>query len=147
MPPDPEIGRGRPAGALAAFTVVGSAKSSQSLRPAWRVARSRSGCSRSGQRYGIGLVHVFFIVPFLALSPVAGVMVDRYNRKLMMMLSDLVAILPTVGLLLTTRPRAGWKVWHFYVAARPSGMAFQWPAYSAAITMMVPKQQLGEPTA
>ena len=37
----------------------------------------------------MGLMQVSFILPFLILSPTAGVMVDRYNRKLMMMISDL----------------------------------------------------------
>ena len=37
----------------------------------------------------MAFMQVFFITPFLIISPVAGVMVDRYNRKLMMMVSDL----------------------------------------------------------
>jgi len=98
----------------------------------------------TGSATALGLVQVFFIVPFLILSPVAGVMVDRYNRKLMMMLSDLVAILPTAGLLVLSA-MGRLEVWHFYVAAAFQGIGntFQWPAYSAAITMMVPKEQLG----
>jgi MFS family permease len=43
----------------------------------------------------MGLMQVAFILPFLLLSPIAGVMVDRYNRKLMMMVSDFTAILAT----------------------------------------------------
>jgi MFS family permease len=98
----------------------------------------------TGSVTALGLVQVFFIVPFLLLSPVAGVMVDRYNRKAMMMISDLVAILPTAGLLILSA--AGrLEIWHFYVAAvfQGIGNTFQWPAYSAAIATMVPKEQLG----
>jgi DHA3 family macrolide efflux protein-like MFS transporter len=36
----------------------------------------------------LGLAQVFFITPYLLVSPLVGVMVDRYNRKLMMMFSD-----------------------------------------------------------
>lgn len=36
----------------------------------------------------MGLMNVFFITPFLIMAPIAGVMEDRYNRKLMMV-SDL----------------------------------------------------------
>ncbi|HAE58269.1 MAG TPA: MFS transporter, partial [Anaerolineae bacterium] len=43
----------------------------------------------------LAMMQVFFITPFLLISPFAGVMVDRYNRKLMMMLSDLAAIIAT----------------------------------------------------
>jgi len=48
----------------------------------------------------MGMMQVAFITPFLILSPIAGVMVDRYNRKVMMMVSDLAAGLSTVGLLI-----------------------------------------------
>src|SRR5512136_157841 len=48
----------------------------------------------------MGLMQVAFITPFLLFSPIAGVMVDRHNRKLMMMVSDLAAGLATVALLI-----------------------------------------------
>ncbi len=92
----------------------------------------------------MGLMQVFFITPFLLLSPLAGVMVDRYNRKLMMMVSDLAAIIATGGIfLLLALGRL--EFWHLYVAAVLNGIGntFQWPAYSAAITTMVPKAQYG----
>jgi MFS family permease len=45
----------------------------------------------TGSVTALGLVQVFFITPFLLLSPIVGVMVDRHNRKLMMAVSDLVS--------------------------------------------------------
>ena len=51
----------------------------------------------TGSVTALGLVQVFFVTPFLLISPIAGVMVDRYNRKLMMMVSDLTAGLATVA--------------------------------------------------
>ncbi|MFZ5884137.1 MAG: MFS transporter [Chloroflexota bacterium] len=92
----------------------------------------------------LGLMQVFYITPFLLISPFAGVMVDRYNRKLMMMVSDLGAGLATLGIL-TVLYFDVWQFWHMYVAAVIFGLgnAFQWPAYSAAITTMIPKEQLG----
>ncbi len=144
MPPDSERGRGRPAG-MAAFTIVWLGQIVSVLATSMAAfAQSIWVFQETGSATALGLVQVFFIVPFLALSPVAGVMVDRHNRKLMMMLSDLVAILPTVGLLVLSAT-GRLEVWHFYVAAAFQGIGntFQWPAYSAAITMMVPKAQLG----
>src|SRR5512144_752252 len=47
----------------------------------------------------LGLVQLSFILPFLIISPFAGAMVDRYNRKLMMMVSDLGAVLATAAIL------------------------------------------------
>lgn len=92
----------------------------------------------------LGLMQVFYITPFLLISPFAGVMVDRYNRKLMMMVSDLGAGLATLGILAVLYFDV-WQFWHMYVASVIFGLgnAFQWPAYSAAISTMVPKEQLG----
>jgi len=92
----------------------------------------------------LGLMQVFFITPFLIISPFAGVMVDRYNRKLMMMVSDLTAAIATavIFVLILTGQL---EFWYLYFAAALNGIgnAFQWPAYSAAITTMIPKEQLG----
>ena len=53
----------------------------------------------TGSATALGLMQVFWVTPLLLISPFAGVMVDRYNRKLMMMVSDLGAGLATVALL------------------------------------------------
>lgn len=92
----------------------------------------------------LALMQVCFSVPFLLITPLAGVMVDRHNRKLMMMVSDLCAGLATV-LVLLLRALGLLEIWHVYIAAviYGLGMAFQWPAYSAAITTMLPKAQYG----
>lgn len=92
----------------------------------------------------LGLMQVFFITPFLLISPLAGVWVDRYNRKRMMMVSDLGAGVATV-LILIFQSLGILEFWHLYFASviYGLGMAFQWPAYSAAITTMVPKEQYG----
>ena len=99
---------------------------------------------KTGSATALGLLQVFFITPFLLVSPLAGLMVDRYNRKLMMMVSDLTAGLATV-LILTLQMAGVLEVWHLYVAAVFQGLgnAFQWPAYSAAIATMIPKEQYG----
>jgi MFS transporter, DHA3 family, macrolide efflux protein len=92
----------------------------------------------------MGLMQVFFITPFLLISPFAGVMVDRYNRKLMMMLSDFAAIVAT-GTVFILYATGNLEFWHLYFAAALNGIGntFQWPAYSAAISTMIPKSQLG----
>ena len=98
----------------------------------------------TGSALAMGTMQVFFITPFLLISPLAGVWVDRYNRKMMMMVSDLVAGLATVGILIF-QALGILEFWHLYAtsAVYGLGMAFQWPAYSAAISSMVPKEQLG----
>jgi MFS transporter, DHA3 family, macrolide efflux protein len=98
----------------------------------------------TGSATALGLMQVFFITPFLLISPIAGVLVDRHDRKLMMMVSDLGAGIATLGILIF-QALGILEFWHLYVTSviYGLGMAFQWPAYSAAISTMVPKEQLG----
>jgi MFS transporter, DHA3 family, macrolide efflux protein len=95
----------------------------------------------TGSATALALVGFFYITPLLIVSPIAGVLVDRSNRKLMMMLSDLASGVATIGILILYLA-GDLQVWHLYVAALVSGtfQTFQWPAYSAALTMIVPKQ-------
>lgn len=98
---------------------------------------------QTGSALAMGMMQVFFITPFLLISPLAGVWVDRYNRKLMMMVSDIGAGIATLAIL-TLQAAGVLEYWHLYGASIIYGlsMAFQWPAYSAAISTMVSKEQL-----
>lgn len=98
----------------------------------------------TGSATALGLMQVFFITPLLIVTPLAGVLVDRYNRKLMMMISDLAAGLATISILIL-QAMGVLEVWHLYAAAMVQGLgtAFQWPAYSATISTMIPKEKLG----
>lgn len=90
----------------------------------------------------LGMMQVAFITPFLLISPLAGVWVDRYNRKLMMMVSDLGAAVGTT-MVLILQATGNLQYWHLYIAMVILGLGntFQWPAYSAAISTMVSKEQ------
>lgn len=98
----------------------------------------------TGSATALGLMQVFFITPLLIITPFAGVLVDRHNRKLMMMVSDLTAGLATV-VILVLQAFGVLEVWHLYAAAIFQGLgnAFQWPAYSAVISTMIPKEKYG----
>jgi DHA3 family macrolide efflux protein-like MFS transporter len=98
----------------------------------------------TGSVTALGLMQVFFVTPFLLISPIAGVMVDRYDRKLMMMVSDLAAGMATVAILVL-QAVGRLEIWHLYAAAVLQGLGntFQWPAYSAAISTMLDKRQYG----
>lgn len=92
----------------------------------------------------LALVGLAFTLPLILLSPVVGALIDRSDRKLMMMLSDLASGLMTVVIfvLITTDSL---EIWHLYITSAISGafQSFQWPAYSAAISVMLPKKHYG----
>ncbi len=96
----------------------------------------------TGTVTGLVLVGVISYLPGVILSPFAGTLIDRWNRKLVLALSDAGAAVSTVILLyLFTTGQA--EIWHLYATGALSGAfgAFQYPAYAAVVTTMVPKKQ------
>jgi len=91
----------------------------------------------------LALLGVANYVPFLLFSPLAGVFVDRWDRRKLMLLADSLAGAIT-ALLLVLYITDQLEVWHLYLAEAFSGAfeAFQLPAYSAAVTTLVPMDQL-----
>lgn len=91
-----------------------------------------------------GLAYLFTQLPGILIAPVAGALSDRWDRRWVMVLSDAVSAVATlVMMLLLYFDRL--QLWHIYPAMALNSMAaaFQWPAYSAATTLMVPKRSLG----
>ena len=90
----------------------------------------------------MALVGFFNFAPEVLLSPISGVLVDRWNRKLVMILSDVAAGLATIAIFFLYA-NGQLQMWHLYVAGAWTGAfkSFQWPAYSAAISTMIPKEQ------
>jgi MFS family permease len=96
---------------------------------------------KTGSAQALALVGVFTYAPLIVMTPLAGMLVDRWNRKWVMMISDLGAVLASmvVFALYTT---GNLEIWHIYATTAFASMfqAFQWPAYSAAMTLMVEKE-------
>jgi len=83
-------------------------------------------------------------LPRIFLSPLAGALVDRWDRRWVMLLSDVAAGLSVlaVALLYFGQQLAIWQI--YAATAVGAGCAtFQLPAYIAATTLLAPRQQLG----
>ncbi len=83
------------------------------------------------------------LLPQVFIGPFAGALVDRWNRKKVMMVADtLVAVSVLVLALIYSMGKV--QVWHIYAVMmfRAVGGAFQWPAMQASTSMMVPKKHL-----
>jgi len=91
-----------------------------------------------------GLLLASSALPRILVLPVAGVLVDRWNRRWVLILSDCVAALTTlVVVMLVASDQL--EVWHLYITTgvNSSSRAFQGLAYSAATPLLVKKEQLG----
>ena len=83
------------------------------------------------------------LLPQVFLSPFAGALVDRWNRRWVMVAADGMVALATVGLVILFATGQV-QLWHVYVALfiRSLGGAFHWPAMQASTSLMVPKEHL-----
>jgi DHA3 family macrolide efflux protein-like MFS transporter len=83
------------------------------------------------------------ILPGVLIGPLAGTLVDRWNRRLVMMLADgLVAGATAVLAILFVLGAA--QAWQIYLVllVRAIGASFHGPAMSASTSLMVPKEHL-----
>ena len=96
----------------------------------------------TGEATALSLFGFFRQVPQVLITPIAGVIVDRWNRKYLMMLGDTVSglLITTVLLLYLTHSL---QLWHLYLAVAIDGSfeQIQELAYFASVSMVVPKQQ------
>lgn len=99
---------------------------------------------RTGSVTQFAFVFLFKVLPTIVLSPLAGVVVDRWDRRWTMLLSDAGAALSTLAIaLLFFSDRL--EIWHIYAATACSAAfgAFQVPAYLATTSLLVPPKELG----
>jgi len=82
-------------------------------------------------------------LPRVLLGPFAGALVDRWNRRKVMLVADSTIALAS-ALLGYLFWRDAMQIWHVYavMAIGAVGGTFHWPAMSASTSLMVPKEQL-----
>ena len=99
---------------------------------------------QTGSATFFALITLFATLPGILISPLAGVVVDRFNRRTIMILSDTGSALATLALALLF-----WSdhlaLWHIYLLVGINSFCggFQLPAAQAAITQLVPKAFYG----
>ena len=103
--------------------------------PIWIFSITESGAA-------VGLLEFFFFGSYLLTVPLAGILIDRSDRKTMMLVYDFLS-LAGLAVLLILQTAGLLQVWHLYISAvlQGIGSAFQSPSYAAAITTMVSKKQ------
>jgi MFS transporter, DHA3 family, macrolide efflux protein len=83
------------------------------------------------------------LLPNVFLAPFAGALVDRWNRRKVMILADASIAIATLVLVILF-----WngliQIWHVYLIMfiRALGSTFHWPAMRASTSLLVPEKQL-----
>lgn len=91
----------------------------------------------------LAIASMFGILPNILLSPFAGTIADRNNRKQIMIISDvIVGFARLLGFYLFFTGRI--EIWHIYliIFIGSAASAFQHPAMAASTSLMVPKRHL-----
>lgn len=98
---------------------------------------------QNGSATAFSLIYFFAIVPEIVLAPVAGTLVDRWDRRKAMLLSDAGAGLIS-GVVLALAWTGRLEVGHIYVltALASTCQSLQFPALTASTTLLVPKRHL-----
>jgi MFS family permease len=89
----------------------------------------------------IALVVVAQLLPYLLLSPVAGLLVDRMNRRILMIVADLARVVLCLGFLLVDDPSLLWLVFVLQVGLAVFGSVFE-PASAASVPNLVEDEDL-----
>jgi MFS transporter, DHA3 family, macrolide efflux protein len=90
------------------------------------------------------LISLCAVLPGIIIGPLAGSLIDRWDRRLVMIVSDVGAGLSSLAIFLVLLT-GQLQLWQIYVAVGVSGIfgALRGPALSAATTQLVPKEQFG----
>ncbi|HNJ14570.1 MAG TPA: MFS transporter, partial [Anaerolineales bacterium] len=83
------------------------------------------------------------LLPQVLLSPFIGTWVDRGNRRMILIFSDAIVALATLGLVILFAT-GQIQIWHIYIALfiRAVGGGFHQSAFGASVVLLVPKDQL-----
>jgi DHA3 family macrolide efflux protein-like MFS transporter len=98
---------------------------------------------QTGKALVLTTAMIVMVVPQAVVSLVAGAYVDRWNRRLVMLVADATVAVASLGLAYLFWIGVA-QVWHVYVVilVRSVGMAFHLPAMSASTSLMVPERHL-----
>ncbi len=95
----------------------------------------------TGSVTSLSMVRLASNLPRIVLSPLAGALVDRWDRRWAMILSDAGSGVGTIVIFVLFLNGAASVTALVVVGAFSSVFqAFQWPAYAASITLLVPKE-------
>lgn len=141
----PVVSRRQPQPGLGRFAVVAAGQFVSSVGSALsQLVMSLWVYQQTGQITAFSMVMAVSLLPGILAGPVAGAVADRYDRRRVMLLSDLAAGLSTLAMIgLIAADRLSMPYVYALCGLTSLATAFQRPAYLAAVAQLVPKPFLG----
>lgn len=96
--------------------------------------------TQSGAAIG-GLFALRMLAPFLV-SPFAGVVADRYNRKAILLAADILRCFVVLGFLLVREPEQVWLI-YLLTTIQSAAQGFFFPAWNSILPDIAAPQELG----
>ena len=118
-----------------AFSLVGSAMVQFAL--VWWITQ------KTGSATILATVSLVALLPQIVLGPFVGALIDRWNRRMILIVADSSIALAT-AVLMVLFAMGKVEVWHIYAISlvRSLGGAFHHPAMSSSTSLMVPDRHL-----
>jgi MFS family permease len=95
----------------------------------------------TGSGRAVGLIFVTRFLPSVVVSPLSGVIADRFNRRQIMIASDLVRAVVVLGFLFVRRPEQVWMIYALTVLQLTFSTFFE-PAKSASVPSLVEPREI-----
>lgn len=95
----------------------------------------------TGSGRAVGLVLVARFLPSVVIGPLSGVVADRFNRRTVMITSDIVRAVVVLGFLFVRRPEQLWIIYALTVVQLTFSTFFE-PAKTATIPSLVEEREL-----
>ena len=101
--------------------------------------------TQNGSAMTVSLMSFFNYVPYIIVSLFAGTFVDNHSKKKVMLVSDSIAAVCSVAVLVLSVGN-GLRIYHIYMVNFVIGFmnAFQGPASAVAVGKIVPKEKLAQ---
>lgn len=98
-----------------------------------------------GSLLNFSLIFVSIYLPGILISPLAGAVVDRFDRKMVMIISKCIAVMATI-LIYILVATDHLQIWHIYLATSIKSIAnaFLLPAFESCISLLVHKKDYGK---
>ena len=119
-----------------AWTLAVVGQQIQSVAIGWDLYR------KTGDPLVLGWVGLLQAIPVMALAIPAGQLADRYDRRIVLMISQIASVITSIGLIICSMNNAGVSAFYMLLFLDAVANAIGWPARSAIVPALVPLDKL-----